>query len=547
MEDSKFDKIVHLEKAGTLKNFISEKEMMSLWSLKITGEINGADFDEVLDEMCSATGVYDDDDIFNPDYEFCPKLRILDMGECTFVGGKTLPYFGYHTLLQTLIFPQGIENLCTEDETGFSESENLEFVVLPEGLKKIEGFECCPKLKRINIPSSVEEIGTFAFSGDSIEEIFIPKGVNKITGASFGDCPIKKFVLEEGNPYLKELDGVIFSYDMKTIMAFPKCFHSRTYVIPSGVEIIGDLSFADSDIDEVIIPDSVTTIEGWAFQGSHIKRLNIPDSVTTIGELAFRWCEELETIRLPKYLQAIERQVFSGCSKIKTLDIPGSIKTLHYSSIAWSENLEHIILHDGLEHIDGDGWLLLGKGNLKELRLPKTLQSLPGGAFHHCTQIKNFEVDPENPFLCAFEGAIYTKDMKKLIAVPDCSRTEFVVPEGVEELNDYVFADFTRLKSVTLPHSLMKIGERVFDSCESLTEVYIHENVKEIHYRAFDNCSSLTAIRVGAKTPPEVYGDSSHWTFTPKPKNVTLFVPKGTTPLFKEAHLWNKFGKIIEE
>ena len=547
MEDSKFDKIVHLEKAGTLKNFISEKERMSLWSLKITGEINGADFDEVLDEMCSATGEYDDDDNFTPDYEYSPKLRILDMGECTFVGGKTLPYFGYRTLLQTLIFPQGIESLCTEDESGFSESESLEFVVLPEGLKKIDGFECCPKLKRINIPSSVEEIGEFAFSGDSIEEIFIPKGIKEIAGASFGDCPIKRFVLEEGNPYLREVDGVIFSNDMKTIKAFPRCYHSKTYAIPSGVEVIGDLSFVWSEIDEVIMPDSVTTIKGWAFQGSHIKSLNIPDSVTTIGELAFRWCEELETIRLPKYLHAIERQVFSGCSKIKTLDIPGSIKTIHYSSLAWSENLEHIILHDGLEHIDGDGWLLLGKGNLKELRLPKTLKTFPGGAFHHCTQIKNFEIDPENPYLCAFGGAIYTKDMKKLVAVPDCSRTTFMVPEGVEELNNYVLADFTNLKSVTLPHSLVKIGERAFDSCKSLAEIQIFENVKEIHYRVFDECTSLHTIRVSSTTPPEVTGDCRNWTLTTKPKNVTLVVPKGTKDIYGDAHLWNKFGTIIEE
>ena len=56
-----FEKIIHLEEAGTLKNFISRSEQNSIFSLKITGFINKKDIDDVLDDMCTSEGEYDDD------------------------------------------------------------------------------------------------------------------------------------------------------------------------------------------------------------------------------------------------------------------------------------------------------------------------------------------------------------------------------------------------------------------------------------------------------------------------------------------------------
>ena len=59
-------KVIHLEKANTLAQFLSGKEREELVSLKVTGFIGRDDFEDVLEDMCYVYGEYDDDDNFIP-------------------------------------------------------------------------------------------------------------------------------------------------------------------------------------------------------------------------------------------------------------------------------------------------------------------------------------------------------------------------------------------------------------------------------------------------------------------------------------------------
>lgn len=89
-------KVIHLEEANTLSNFLTKEERENIVSLKITGYIGQKDFEDVLDEMCDASGEYDEYDNFIPDYELTPALRHLDLGEATYADGEGMPYFGFH-------------------------------------------------------------------------------------------------------------------------------------------------------------------------------------------------------------------------------------------------------------------------------------------------------------------------------------------------------------------------------------------------------------------------------------------------------------------
>jgi hypothetical protein len=71
----KKDITIHLEKANTLSNFISEDDKYSITSLKITGFIGIKDIDKVLDDMCSAEGQYDEYNDFILDLEASPAFR----------------------------------------------------------------------------------------------------------------------------------------------------------------------------------------------------------------------------------------------------------------------------------------------------------------------------------------------------------------------------------------------------------------------------------------------------------------------------------------
>lgn len=539
-----FEKIVHVEKAGTLSRFISSKEKQTIRSLKITGEINAKDVDDVLDEMCSSDGHYEGD---APDDEWIihekssPRLRFLDLSECNFVDGNKFPDGCWYTLLQYIAFPQGIENTTSSEySSAFELAPKLETVILPEGLKEVGLFNGCENLRNITIPESVTIIGDHTFSYcRKLTKLYIPKNVDYIGAGAFAQSGIESFDLAKDNPYYTVVDGVIFSKDLKKIVAFPPAPRQH-YDIPIGTEVIGAGAFDDCNLDTITIPDTVRKIETDAFQCSGLHELYIPDSVTEIGSCSFRGSFEMEKIRLPQGITNLE-YCLSSCKKLKELDIPASVKQMDMSNIAFCESLEHIYLHDGFEEFTGDkGPCLSERGYLKEIYFPKTFRSFPGGLFHHCPDLKEYKIDSENPYMTTVDGVLYSKDLKKLIAVPDVHRKEFIIPEGVEEIGKYTFMGFRYIETISLPSTLKRIGHRAFNWCYALKEMHLPVTLSEIDYRAFDDCKSLQKLYVESKNPPVFIDVNPHWRFASDSKNLTVYVPNESVENYKKAEGWRE-------
>lgn len=543
-----YEKTIHLEKAGTLAKFIPPSERYKLFSLKVTGFINREDVEKVLDEMCTSEGDYEgdpEDEIWVTDIEHSPRLRYLDLSESQFVGGNAFPYMGWYPLLEYIAFPQGIEYTSEKYDSGFENASQLKTVVLPDGIKIIDGFSGCEELSSINIPETLENIEPLAFAYCRKLTAFpIPRKVKYIGGGAFAQCGITSFQVDPDNPHFTTVEGVIFSKDRKTLVAFPPAYPSKHYNIPEGTETIGAGAFEDCNLDTIRIPDTVTKIDVWAFQSSGLREVYIPDSVTEIGELCFRGSSNLESIRLPNNIRTLEAQIFSGCNNLKEVDIPASVKKMDVTNIVWSESLEHIYLHNGLEKITGDGPCFCEPLKYKEFYLPKTLRSFPGWLFHNCPDLKSFNLDPENPYMQSFDGAIYSKDMKKLLAVPDCLRKTFSVANDVKEIGDFVFMGFSQLEEVTLPDSLECIGHRAFNWCHSLKEICLPAKLKRLDFRAFDDCKSLERIVCLAPKPPQLTKSNPHWDFLNDCKNVTVEIPRDSLPLYQTDECWNQVKLI---
>ena len=543
-----YEKTIHLEVAGTLAKFIPPSERYNLFSLKVTGFINREDVENVLDEMCTSEGEFEgdpEDDIWVADIEHSPRLRYLDLSESQFVGGNTFPYMGWYPLLEYIAFPQEIEYTSEKYNSGFEDASQLKTVVLPDGIKTIDGFSGCEKLSNINIPASLEKIESLAFAYcRKLTSFPIPRKVNYIGGDAFAQCGITSFQVDPDNPYFTTVDGVIFSKDLKTLVAFPPAYPSKHYNIPEGTETIGKGAFENCNLDTIHIPDTVMKIDAWAFECSGLREVYIPDSVTEIGELCFPGSSNLESIRLPNNIHTLEAQIFSGCNNLKEVDIPASVKKMDVTNIVWSESLEHLYLHNGLEEITNDVLCLYKPLKYKEFYLPKTLRSFPGWLFYNCHDLKDFNLDPENPYMQSVNGAIYSKDMKKLLAVPDCLRKTFSVATGVKEIGDYVFANFSQLEEVTLPDSIECIGHRAFNWCHSLKEICLPANLKRLDFRAFEDCKSLERIVCLAPKPPLLTGSNPHWHFLNDCKNVTVVILRDSLPLYQADEGWKQVKLI---
>lgn len=540
-------KEIFLSKAGTLANNITTQEKDNVTHLKISGYINAKDFD-VLDDMCASCGSFDDADNYIMDENEPPFLKVLDLGDCIMEGKAILGEFTYHSKLEEVVLPKNLKNTSYGCEGAFQDSVYLTKVVFPDTLKEIGygTFICCEKLNNIALPNKLETISGLAFSGcESLKSIRIPAKVSYIGGSAFQHCTsLEKFELDEQNTHFAVIEGVLFSKDKTKLISFPCGDKNKNYIVPNGVKVICDGAFAGSKIENITFPTSLEVIESWAFRGCYdLETLSIPDSVIEIGELAFEFCANIKTVRLSNNLIALSRQVFGGCNNLKELEIPASVKKIEETALAWTYNLEKLTFCDGLEEINDD----FKYTKIKNLHIPKTVKKIESGLAilgHSKLKTIEYEVDDENPFFCTIDGSLYSKDKTRLVAVFLIQKERFVVPNGVQAIEQYVFQELD-FEQIFLPDTLTTIGHRCFENCEKMREITLPKSLKFLDFRAFDDCENLEKITILATTPPKLTQPSAKcWKFLGDSKKVTLYVPPESIKTYKKTARWNEIKRI---
>lgn len=123
------------------------------------------------------------------------------------------------------------------------------------------------------IPQSVTSIESSAFSECSkLTTVIIPAGLKGIDGWSFPNCDSLEVIeVNPDSPNFSSLDGVLFDKNKSTLISYPPG-KQGAYTIPSGVTIVGEWSFSNC---------------------SGLTEITIPCSVVAIGDQAFEYCEKL--------------------------------------------------------------------------------------------------------------------------------------------------------------------------------------------------------------------------------------------------------------
>ena len=358
-----YDKEIHLSKPGTLADHLSYSERNTLTSLKVSGRLNQEDLSGVLSKMCNSKGDYEGespDDKWIPDIEHSPKLRYLDLSECHYEDGTVFPNVWYYPVLKYFAFPQGIETDDDDLSSSLECSPLLEEVVLPQGMKKVGGFNGCEKLAKIVIPDSVTDINDYAFSFCRVlTHIRIPKNVRHIGEGAFAQTGISAIEIDGDNPYFSTVDGVVFSKDLKTLIAFPGSPREH-YSMPQGTESIAPGAFDDCNVDSLTIPDSVTDISYSAFQCSGLRELWVPDNVKHIGGYCFRGSSEMLRLRLPCNIEVVDSHMLTSCHKLELLILPYYLKEIDAETFAYCCSLQCIVCPSPkpplLKNIQSENW-----------------------------------------------------------------------------------------------------------------------------------------------------------------------------------------------
>lgn len=218
-----------------------------------------------------------------------PKLEIPAELEGKKVSAIGMNAFTGNNVITDLVIPEGVTTLYWYS---FNTCRNLETVTLPDSLEFIDGwaFERCSKLKTINVPANVTRINGGAFAQNS--------SMTSIT------C-------DPANKNYVSVDGVLFTKDMKELVAYPGGIQGG-YTVPATVNHIGDAAFYGAlGLDSVTILGNLDFIGFEAFaECSKLTDVAIRDGVNYVGYWAFRGCDGIKTLTVPQSVTNIGNQAF---------------------------------------------------------------------------------------------------------------------------------------------------------------------------------------------------------------------------------------------
>lgn len=104
------------------------------------------------------------------------------------------------------------------------------------------------------------------------------------------------------------------------------------------------------------------------------------------------------------------------------------------------------------------------------------------------------EPEKKDPNTVTVEGAIYNKEMTRLISGPKNQAT-FIIPIQVTCIGGGAFSG-SKLESVVIPDSVRSIGNGAFSDCRQLTSINIPSSVEHIGDLVFAGCQNLKTINV---------------------------------------------------
>ncbi len=343
---------------------------------------------------------------------------------------KIHKYFGNAASVE---IPEEIDGCAVTDIANgvFRERSNLVSVILPDSVKKIDGYAFfrCENLSNIRLSNSLTYIGMFAFVGcNALTEITIPQSVTEIAGDSFGGCKsLNNIYVDSNNQYFSSAEGLLYDKEKTKLL---QCPAGKT----------GD----------IVIPDGVVTIEGWAFEScENVSSVTVPESVTEMFPTTF------------------------GAYYNTIVVTPGSYAETYVKK----EKLKYRYLNSNV---------IIDPSKVTEDSDNKTKTISIGDVY--ADQNNTYVVADETSVI--FTGA-KNKEIKNVVIPP--SITIHNKPYVVKAISNRCFEN-TKIEHITMSSNIQSIGMKAFYNCKKLKKITIPSGVSKIGNQAFGNCRKLKNI-----------------------------------------------------
>ena len=247
------------------------------------------------------------------------------------------------------------------------------------------------------------------------------------------------------------------------------CGDNLTYTLyENGVTVIAG---------EGRLPDTDKNNVPW--HNKKIGELFIQEGVSEIGQYAFRDCDTITTIHLPRSVVRIGEWAFNDCDRLTGIEVDPDNN--YYSSMdGILYNKERTVL----EHYPSGKWGVYV--------VPMTVTQIQNWAFAGSRYLRYIGVEGGNEAFLGIDGVLFDKEGHTLLCFPQAKTGQ----DGV----------------YTVPDGVTVIGAHAFYECEALTSVTLPSGVEQVDFHAFERFTAEQTIYIEGKTSvPD--GWDSRWNY----------------------------------
>lgn len=190
-------------------------------------------------------------------------------------------------------------------------------------------FYECKELTKVRIPKTIDHIINYTLSDDDTSSGAISPDYKN---AFMGCTSLETILVDEENPSMKSIGGILFSKDGTELYCYPAGIKAESYVVSEGVTWIGGDAFAYNNC---------------------LVSVELPETVSKLCNGVFRYCTKLEKVNLPQNLTFLEGFMFWECSSLKSIEIPSGVKNIGDRAFWNCSSLKAIDLHENVTLIGG--------------------------------------------------------------------------------------------------------------------------------------------------------------------------------------------------
>lgn len=124
---------------------------------------------------------------------------------------------------------------------------------------------------------------------------------------------VTDIIVDPQNPNFSSIEGLLLSKDGNTLLFYPRGRSDKVFIIPEGVQYIGNGACMACNFEQVVFPESLQQIGDYAFCQNQLRNITFNDRLSYIGVGAFEESEYLESITIPGGVKKVDYSAFSQC------------------------------------------------------------------------------------------------------------------------------------------------------------------------------------------------------------------------------------------